>query len=551
MDRMRLPAFFLLLFTLVFPAMAAERTIIVLDASGSMWGQIDGRPKIEIARETLSVVLGTIPADTELGLMVYGHREKGSCGDIELAVPPAAGSADAIAGFVNAVNPKGKTPLTQSVRQAAEALRYTEEKSTVILVTDGIETCEADPCALGAELENSGVDFTAHVVGFGLTDEEGRQVACLAENTGGKYLQAKDAGQLEGALAEAVASAPAPEPEPKVEQPAELDFNVTAKGYLAAGLAIPADNTNVYWEFRAIDAAGNKAENTTHYSYGGEQRFKLPAGRYAMLARLGRIERQQEIEAKAGEMTEIETVFDAGLVQLTASYIAGGAKAGGEAYVEINAGGGSDYGYGEIKAYAPAGPVELLGRIARAEARDSLDLKAGETVERTIVIPAGLVVAGAVYAEGGPVVEGSDMYLEIVSAKASISGERESFAYTYGGGSDLWVPAGEFLLKARLGKAEAKLPFSVGAGERVEPVINLNAGVLAVEAPGAYRIDVLGAKKDINGKQAEMSNDYGPTFKETLHPGDYEVRVTYEGDKAPKSVTVTVKAGERTETRVE
>ena len=76
------------------PAMAqAEgKTIIVLDASGSMWGQIDGRPKLEIAREALATVLAGLPADTEMGLMAYGHREKGSCTDIELIVPPGPGT---------------------------------------------------------------------------------------------------------------------------------------------------------------------------------------------------------------------------------------------------------------------------------------------------------------------------------------------------------------------------------------------------------------------------------------------------------------------------
>ena len=53
------------------PAHAAERAIIVLDASGSMWGQIDGTAKITIARETLGKVLGEIPAETELGLVAY------------------------------------------------------------------------------------------------------------------------------------------------------------------------------------------------------------------------------------------------------------------------------------------------------------------------------------------------------------------------------------------------------------------------------------------------------------------------------------------------
>ena len=194
-------------------AQAADRAIIVLDASGSMWGQIDGKPKLEIARETLKSVLPTLPGDLELGLMAYGHREKGNCQDIELVVPPAAGSAGAIADAAAGLKFLGKTPLSEAVRQAAEALRYTEDKATVILITDGIETCNADPCALGNELETSGVDFTAHVVGFGLSREEGRQVACLAENTGGRYIQAKDEGELRDALTTTVAAKPAPKEE--------------------------------------------------------------------------------------------------------------------------------------------------------------------------------------------------------------------------------------------------------------------------------------------------------------------------------------------------
>ncbi len=217
------------------PSLAADRAIIVLDASGSMWGQIDGKPKLEIARETLASVLPTLPADMELGLMAYGHRQKGVCSDIELVVPPAAGTAGAIADAAAKLKFLGKTPLTEAVRQAAEALRYTEDKATVILITDGIETCNADPCALGRELEEHGVDFTAHVVGFGLSREEGRQVACLAENTGGRYIQAKDAGELGEALKETVAAAPAKKPEP-VTLP---EASVAAAAMPAIGQSFP------------------------------------------------------------------------------------------------------------------------------------------------------------------------------------------------------------------------------------------------------------------------------------------------------------------------
>ena len=110
--------------------------------------------------------------------------------------------------------------LTDAVRRAAAGVKSTEAKATVVLITGGIETCDADPCALGMALEASGLDFTAHVVGFGLTEDDGQAVACLAENTGGKYIQASDAGALVDALKTTVVLAkpePAPQPIPEPE----------------------------------------------------------------------------------------------------------------------------------------------------------------------------------------------------------------------------------------------------------------------------------------------------------------------------------------------
>ena len=174
--------------------------MIIMDGSGSMWGQIDGVPKLSIARDTLRQVLPEVPADTELGLVAYGHREKGNCSDIELVVSPAAGTASQISRAVDDMRFLGKTPLGDAVLFAAEQLRYTEDKASVVLVTDGIETCGADVCELGRQLEEQGIDFTAHVVGFGLSAEEGQQISCLAENTGGMYIQAGDRDALESAL---------------------------------------------------------------------------------------------------------------------------------------------------------------------------------------------------------------------------------------------------------------------------------------------------------------------------------------------------------------
>ncbi len=183
--------------------------MVVMDSSGSMWGQIDGRSKRDIAREAVRAMVDSNPDLGSAGLIAYGHRRKGDCKDIELMRSP--GASVPLADAVDTLVPVGKTPLTAAVETAANALRIEETRATVILVTDGIETCDADPCAAGVSLEQRGIDFTAHVIGFGLSADEGRQVACLAEETGGRYIEASNAGELSEALesvAEAVESGP-------------------------------------------------------------------------------------------------------------------------------------------------------------------------------------------------------------------------------------------------------------------------------------------------------------------------------------------------------
>lgn len=188
-------------------ASEAPTTMLILDGSGSMWGQLDGVNKIVIARKAVRDLLDGRDLETPLGLMSYGHRRKGDCGDIETLVPVDRGTGPAITSAVEALNPKGKTPLSESLRQAAKILHSREERATVLLVTDGLETCNADPCAVAAELEASGVDFTVHVVGFDIAAEESANVACIAETTGGQFLAADNAEQLGTAMSTAVEAA--------------------------------------------------------------------------------------------------------------------------------------------------------------------------------------------------------------------------------------------------------------------------------------------------------------------------------------------------------
>jgi len=218
-------------------ASAQEKAMIVLDGSGSMWGQIEGEAKISIARRVLSDVLENVAPTVELGLMSYGHRRQGDCGDIELIVEPGANMAQTISDAADQISPLGKTPLADSVRQAAEFLRYTEEKATVILITDGIETCGVEICQAAADLEASGINFQINVIGFGLSAQEGQQLVCLAEETGGLYLAANDAAGLANALIQPLQEIAIVPPQEMVEaQPLILpDANIEAPDSVEIG----------------------------------------------------------------------------------------------------------------------------------------------------------------------------------------------------------------------------------------------------------------------------------------------------------------------------
>lgn len=198
---------------------ANERAILVLDASGSMWQRLEGRTKVEIARDAVDAMLENWNPNVSLGLIAYGQNRRGDCDDIAILRPAEGFDRDAVSQTVRGLNALGMTPITASVRLAAEQLRYTEQKATVILVSDGDETCKADPCALGKELAAQGIDFTAHVVGFDLPEGPAReQLQCLASSTGGRYLEARNAGQLTAALGE-IASVPVTsEPETALDE---------------------------------------------------------------------------------------------------------------------------------------------------------------------------------------------------------------------------------------------------------------------------------------------------------------------------------------------
>jgi Ca-activated chloride channel family protein len=531
-------------------AAAADRAIIVLDGSGSMWGQIGGKPKLEIARETLRTVLGSVPSEMELGLMAYGHRQKGACTDIELIVQPAAGTGGAIADAADKMRFLGMTPLSEAVRLAAEELRYTEEKATVIVITDGIETCEADPCALAHELEQSGIDFTAHVVGFGLSDEEGRKVACLAEITGGKFIQAKDASSLDEALTQTVAAAPEPQPEQEPQPQPEPEPAVVENNF-APTLALSEDTDDLgdagqSWHiFKALPDGGEGERVRTEYN---EWTGHLEPGKYLVKAELGRASTTQLVTIEEGKTADPHFILNAGIVAIRPLPAPGEAPSSG-ATLRFKHSNGDFTEYGETRVYVPAGEVTLDVGIGHAKMTETLDVKAGRTLEKDIVVGVGRAVFNAYYIEGMKVDVGG-LASRVFKGAKKIDGTRESVTVEYGPDTKADLSPGEYVLASEYQGASAEAPFTVKVGELVDVATVLNAGVLAIAAPEASRVLIHKAGKDIQGNRKTVTTEYNTEFQYTLTAGDYVVEASYSDDRSPAEKSVSVTAGERVEIAV-
>jgi Ca-activated chloride channel family protein len=186
-------------------APCTEDAMIVFDASGSMAGSLaEGIGakirRIDEVRKALAQALPRVTHFRRIGLITYGPGSYRQC-NVELKLRPVPNAAQRIMNDVSTLNPSGKTPLAAAVEQAAEVLDFRAEPGVVVLLTDGEETCDGAPCALGKSLHAEGVDLTVHVIGFRMTAfwtgaQSALDVKCLAEETGGLYITAENQEEL-------------------------------------------------------------------------------------------------------------------------------------------------------------------------------------------------------------------------------------------------------------------------------------------------------------------------------------------------------------------
>ena len=266
---------------------------IVLDASGSMNGRLgSGERKIDAAKQAVRTFVSTVDPGIRLALRAYGHqshRSKKDCRDTGLLVDfgPAGKTAGNVADRASGLAAQGYTPITYVLGLAADDLKPTEGSHTIVLVSDGKETCEGDPCLLARKLAEADADLVIHTIGFGVDPTTRKQLECIARFGRGSYFPADGIEALSTSLTRAVVAVQAEPVREAVttEAPADVTGQLEIVG---------ADKHAV------LDA--ETGEEVTRISY-TKTVEKLEPGLYNVVFDNGL---WKSVEVRAGETTVLE-----------------------------------------------------------------------------------------------------------------------------------------------------------------------------------------------------------------------------------------------------
>ncbi|HQV00029.1 MAG TPA: VWA domain-containing protein, partial [Bacteroidia bacterium] len=145
------------------------RILLLYDDSQSMLAKWETGTRYEVAKRMVSAILDSLKTtpNLELALRVFGHTKRyppQDCDDTRLEVPFAKNNFDKIKNKLNEIKPSGTTPIARSLEASAGDFSFGNYRNIIILITDGIEECNGDPCAVSAALQKKGIILKPFVI---------------------------------------------------------------------------------------------------------------------------------------------------------------------------------------------------------------------------------------------------------------------------------------------------------------------------------------------------------------------------------------------------
>jgi Ca-activated chloride channel family protein len=184
------------------------RFLFLLDCSGSMWGEIDKtshKQKILVAKAILTSLVDSLKnlPNVELGLREYGaNSQNQDCHDTRLEVGFYNDNEIELKQKIARLQPGGTTPIAYSLTQAANDFPNANARNIIILITDGIEECHGDPCAVSAALQARKIVLKPFIIGLGMNSDYSKYFDCV-----GRYFSAENENEMHTILSAVVSQA--------------------------------------------------------------------------------------------------------------------------------------------------------------------------------------------------------------------------------------------------------------------------------------------------------------------------------------------------------
>lgn len=563
---------FFLLGLLFFPLKAVQaqqsptgpknNVMFVLDGSNSMWGQIEGTAKISIAKDVMTDLISNWDEGVPVGMIIYGHRRKDDCQDIETVALPGQANRQMLIDKVQSIKPRGKTPISLSLVTAKAQLvlhnlgKYPKPKTSLVLVSDGLETCNSDPCAKALEWEVSDPGTDVHVIGFDLTDEESKALQCIADNTGGKFFRAKNASQLQDALKETVEiasgssgndSKPTPAPDTKAE-PAEPQ----ASQFLYGKLCEACERLN------PLDVSWNIYKDGQTFYDGLGVIFPddpvFEAGKYEVTARFksSHVTAKGEIEFGVDGKQIGELNLNGGAAVLFAYATDDKTIAADPIFYQffpIEDGKAASAALTENASsnsakWLPAGRYKVVASHDQVKESAEIEIIAGEETKYDFDMRVGYVQPSAVLTPGGKTL-GGDVDYRIFNTEKSAKNSNAGGIFMLGTLNEKQpLKPGKYYVRAMLSykrgtvRVDRVFPIEIKANEVTQPVFDMQAGVLShtVKSNGAMRVGFV-EYVDANSGKKYNGQIYGSKDL-ALPDGRYFLRISGNNSKTGKYETV-------------
>ena len=245
---------------MAIPAGAVDNTVLVLDASRSMWGTIAKKPKYMMVHDAFARALGTRPATPGIGLVSYGNHSPSSCTDVNAMIAPGSSDHTQFLSTIGGLKPWGLTPIATSLSRASETFAAGTDRRTIILITDGTENCRGDPCAVARSLKKQSPSLAINVIALSVPEAAHKHLSCIAENTGGLFQTAGTQSELDIAVRTMIDWKPGSSPQVPVAQTEQAAPPMPSLALLRDPPPLPRRNPKWRARLAAVAAAAQAAE---------------------------------------------------------------------------------------------------------------------------------------------------------------------------------------------------------------------------------------------------------------------------------------------------